>query len=394
MYILGWRIGIDPPTEFMHSFFHSSTAQYGNNYVGYQNASCDELIDLARSTDNESIRKECIMEAQASIAYDLPYDVLYYKTNIDAISLRHFRGWIPIKELTHYGFLSRETVINLRGPYPYQLNAKFNELPSAMSSNSSMTVSFLVTDQDRVPVSNAHIILNASHGSLAAEEGFTDSSGKFSTTFTAPYVATTQDTFNNGSNVIIQIISATYESPDYEDYEPAPSRLTLIRVYPEDVQFLAVALSADPDVINPDITSDGNILGFTYVDVQVDDQNGDSVEGAGVSLYITPKGPSVEPQNQNTDEDGIARFTITAIDEPNDDGSIVQYRIFAYAELASDTEMKPGNNSMVIDIVDSFIPEAPPPEINNWNQFQFLAFGFVIFAIYMGLIMAYYKNKS
>ncbi|MCK5037561.1 MAG: PKD domain-containing protein [Thermoplasmata archaeon] len=93
MYILGWAISTEPP-EYLYDFFHSANAAAGLNYPGYSNVSFDADIDLARSTGDENERFQAIGDAHASIAYDLPYDVLYYRTNIEAYRSDSFTGWM------------------------------------------------------------------------------------------------------------------------------------------------------------------------------------------------------------------------------------------------------------------------------------------------------------
>ncbi|MFO7618280.1 MAG: ABC transporter substrate-binding protein [Thermoplasmata archaeon] len=96
MYILGWTIGSEP-TDYLWAFFHSSNAVIGQNYPGYQNASFDMLIDQARASQDYDEKKELIFEAQAAICYDLPCDVLYYRTNSEVYRSDRFVGWVSGK---------------------------------------------------------------------------------------------------------------------------------------------------------------------------------------------------------------------------------------------------------------------------------------------------------
>ncbi len=349
MYILGWRIGSDP-TDFLHAFFHSSTAQSGQNYPGYSNESFDEIIDEARKTGDENIRKKAVADAQAAIVYDLPYDVLYFRTNIEAYRSDRFTGWQVGSSGSIFNWGS---IMNIRAPSPYKTNAQFVSPPSAVVSNSTGTqITVYVKDQDGEPISGAYIQLNASMGKLGSEHLNTTTGGKATTTFEAPYVDPNDVDTADGSKVIIQIKFATYSDGDTV-YDPAPSRLTLITVYPEGQPFLSVSISADPDVIDPDVSADGDTFGFTYVEVMVDDENGDPVSGATVAIAVSPAIPEVSPAEATTDADGKATFTLTATNEPNDDDSIVEYLVTAYAE-SSDPNVKPGDNTITVDIVDKF----------------------------------------
>ncbi|MCK4266407.1 MAG: Ig-like domain-containing protein, partial [Thermoplasmata archaeon] len=219
MFILGWNIGSDP-TDFFYSFWHSDTAAHGQNYVGYQNASFDELIYRARATDNETLMKELIFEAQAAIAYDRPIDVCYFKNRIFAYTSKRLVGWsFDSREPV----LSRKCVLNLRVPPEFRLFAKFISPPSAMASNTSTTITIQVTDQNREPVPNVKVMLNASFGTLGDNEGITNANGKFTTTYSAPYVPPTDFFMENGTKEIIQITEATYTINKWE-YFPAESR--------------------------------------------------------------------------------------------------------------------------------------------------------------------------
>ena len=378
MYILGWRIGSDP-NDFLHAFFHSSQAEAGQNYPGYQNESFDKIIELARSTEDEEIRKKAVADAQASIVYDLPYDVLYFRTNIEAYRSDRFTGWQVGSSGSIFNWGS---IMNIRAPSSYKVHAQFVSPPSAVGSNDTgIPITVFVKNQDGEPLAGAHVILNASMGKLDKIHANTTTGGKTTFMYTAPYVDPNDpDAAGNGSKVIIQIKSATYNDGDVE-YDQAPSRLTMITVYPEDVPFLSVKISADPDVIEPDINSDG-VPGFTYIKVEVTDENGSPVEGATVAVAVSPAIPTISPNEDITDADGKVTFTLTATDEPNEDNSIVEYQITAYAE-PSDPDIKPGDNTITVSIVDSgYVPPPPPPprppRIIQWNGIIMIGCGIML----------------
>jgi hypothetical protein len=185
MYILGWSIGSDP-TDFLHAFFHSSAAQAGQNYPGYQNESFDAIIESARQTGDENIRKKAVADAQAAIVYDLPYDVLYYRTNIEAYRADRFTNWQVGSSGSIFNWGS---IMNLRAPSKFKTNAQFVSPPSAVVSNSTDNdITIFVKDQDGNPLSGAHVILNVSMGSLSKLEANTSKTGKITVQFTAPYV--------------------------------------------------------------------------------------------------------------------------------------------------------------------------------------------------------------
>jgi ABC-type transport system substrate-binding protein len=345
MYILGWRIGSDP-TDFLWAFFHSSNTQVGQNYPGYQNSTFDVVIDKARSSGDEDERKKLVYEAQAAICYDLPYDVLYYRTNIEAYRSDRFTGWEVGATGSIYNWMS---LLNIRQPSKFKTNAQFVSPPSAVKSNETVSLSVLIKDQDGNPLSGAQVWLSTSAGELTPYVGNTSSNGKLDFTFEAPYADPTDpDILANGTQVIMQV-EATYKTSTVE-YDPAPARLTLIRVFPEGAKFLSVTLKADPDVIDPDIGADDK-LGFTQVEVSVINENGDPVSGASVQLKVSPEVPTITPSSTTTDADGKATFTVTATNLPDNDDSVKEYTLTAIAIDATDTNIK-GENSINLNIVD------------------------------------------
>jgi len=120
--------------------------------------------------------------------------------------------------------------------------------------------------------------------------------------------------------VILNIREATYSVDDIE-YDPAPSVLALLTVYPVEVEFLSVTVNAEPDVIDPDVDEDG-VPGFTVVEVLVDLHSsafpgGNPVSGIDVFVTIDPAIPTITPESATTDGNGRATFTVTSTDLPS-----------------------------------------------------------------------------
>ena len=374
MYILGWRIG-SAPSDYLWAFFHSDNAQVGQNYAGYRNATFDAIIDRARATGDMGLRKQLVFDAQAAICYDLPYDVLYYRTNVEAYRSDRFTGWVVGDKGSIFNWKS---IYNIRAPSPFKTIAQFVSPPSAVLSNSTTPISILVKDQDGNPLQGAIVKLNCSQGKLSADIGTTGANGRLEVTFMAPYAdPNNPDAVMNGTQAIIQIVGATYVSSDWTFYDPAPSRLTLVRVFPEGAEFLSLSITADPDVINPDITEDGT-LGFTLVTVTVTDRNGDPVAGANTALFSSSDGPTITPETQLADDSGRAIFTVIAPNLTSDDGSVREYLLMAMAIHPDDSRLR-AENSLILAVVDAMPPTHGDPE-----------FGFPVFeaTITLGAIMA------
>lgn len=359
MYILGWDIQ-GQPASYLHEFFHSSRTVEGQNYPGYQNMSLfaalmgypnnyDDIIDQAIMTNDPAERLQHVKDAQGSISSDLPYDVLYYRTNIEAYRSANYVGW----EVDEFGTVFNwETVQNIRKPVSPRLTATFLAPPSTMASNSTNSISLWVKAPDGLPVEGATVKLNCTSGSLTPKIGNTLSTGKFTTIFTAPYVPPTPDNIANGIKVVIEMEEATKNG-----YDPASPKCAFITIYPEGEPFLSVAMSADPDVIDPDVSQDGLSHGFTYVETIVKDQNGDPVPGVAVSLSVSPDLLAIAPPSALTDADGKATFTVTSPDLPDDDGLTHEFTIRAIANL---TGYKNGLAFFTLLVVDKDY-SAPSP---------------------------------
>ncbi len=362
MYNLGWRIGSDP-VDFLHAFFHSDNADTGQNYPGYRNISLDNILEDARATYDDDVRKELISEALAAIAYDLPYDILYFRTNIEAYRSDRFIGWVvgPTGSI-----FNQESIVNLKPAPEYwqRLNAQFVNLPSACISNSTDTeVEILVTgwykdpvteELSREPVKDAKVVLEVSNGTFGDTgqrkyNATTDSQGKIKIYYNAPYVPSFGEPgylpdYENGTQVLFQIKDATYEG-----FSPALPKITLMKIYPKDIDFLSVMMSVNPDVVD-DIDAAGQ-LGIALVDVWVTDQNGIETTDATVIVQVDPAEPTISPTEATTNSQGKANFTITAVDVDED-------REYVILVLAKKAGYKDGGQSIKL-----FVANYTPPTI-------------------------------
>ena len=109
-----WRMVGRPermdPDEFVVNLFHSSTAEDGYNFVGYNNPEYDALALEQRAATDREQRREIIFQAQELIAADVPYvyiahpqlpfafrsDVWDPSTIVEAqgIGIKNFWTWI------------------------------------------------------------------------------------------------------------------------------------------------------------------------------------------------------------------------------------------------------------------------------------------------------------
>ncbi len=207
--------------------------------------------------------------------------------------------------------------------------------------------------------------LGVTNGSLAVYNGTTDSTGKFRTTFTAPYVPPTDIFIKNGSGIFIEIKSAILDK-----YDDAPGKLTLLTAYPEGVKFLAVQMVADPDVID-DKDAVGT-PGQTSIVVTVTDQGNNPAGDAEVVIQVDPKDPDISPATTTTDQDGKATFILKAADLEED-------REYSISVIALKDGYKNGTQSMFINVIDF---EPPPPPGDDPVPYAWIAVaGFAIVVV-------------
>jgi peptide/nickel transport system substrate-binding protein len=109
--ILGWTTGLDPD---VYDVWHSSRAG-GLNFIHYANAEVDALLEKARSTFAEDVRKKLYDRFQEILHEEQPYCFLYVPYALSAVHKR-FRGpepaplglfynihewWVPLQEQRH-----------------------------------------------------------------------------------------------------------------------------------------------------------------------------------------------------------------------------------------------------------------------------------------------------
>jgi len=299
-YILGWRIGGTDP-DYMFSFWDSSNSAAGQNYPGYNNATFDTLIRASRAELDRNQRQTYIWEAQANLADSRPYEVLYYRTNIEGYRKDRFINW-TVSSGSIWNYYS---LLGISRPSSKALSAT-PSLPSAVSTQTG-AVTISVFDQDRNPLAGANVSLEIktpNGGNLTGNSmtgtmiyGPSGANGQFPATYIPPVLPV-------GAAPLTVLIGITVSHPDFD----FPStKTTQIIVFGPTAQFLAITV----DLPTGDIASPGGTL---LMEVRVTDQNGDPVSGADVQ--ITSGNTAVAtalPASGITASDGrIATVTLTA----------------------------------------------------------------------------------
>jgi peptide/nickel transport system substrate-binding protein len=128
-----WRMVARPermdPDEFVFNLFHSSTAENGYNFVGYNNPEYDALAEAQRGETDQATRQQEIFDAQALIANDVPYvyvahpslpqlvrtDVWDAASIVDAqgIGIQNFWTWVNLTPLGDQKTIVTNTTMDL-----------------------------------------------------------------------------------------------------------------------------------------------------------------------------------------------------------------------------------------------------------------------------------------
>ena len=265
MYILGWRIGGNDP-DYFYSFFHSSNAASGQNYGGFNDPTLDMILEETRKQLDENKRVQLFQWAEGILAEKLPYDVLYFRTNIEAQRQDRFVDWKPSSG-TIWNYWS---LLNIKPPSNKRLSVGI-EAPSAIASGDQMSVVISVKDQDSNPVENANVTLELTP----------NYAGNFTNSTTTNYTVTGKTNIAGKMTVPLAVNSFEYilnatitAAVTYWDF-PEAGRSSLVAIYPKGADFLAVTIiMVDTDVVNAGDTLHFQVkvtdpLGFEKSDAEV-----------------------------------------------------------------------------------------------------------------------------
>jgi ABC-type transport system substrate-binding protein len=291
MFILGWRIGSDPP-DYFHAFFYSRNAAAGQNYPGYQSEEFDQLILEAREELDPATQVNLIKHAQGVLAYDRPYDVLYFRTNIEAYRSDKFTNWTIGSAGTIFSYWSW---LGIHQPPPDPLRIT-TSIQTAVKTDKTAKFIATVRDPNGDVLSGASVeaYVAARDGDfvLGIEEsnyvtGSTDLNGQFKVTYKPPTLKV-----NDTQRTVF--INAVSTHPDYPESRNAT--ITIV-VHPPGGKFLSM-------LVNPlggDLVEEGRP---TLVSVKITDQDERAVYGAEVFISSEPPA-AITPSNGTTDTSGF-----------------------------------------------------------------------------------------
>ena len=346
MWILGWRIASEPP-DYYHAFFYSGNAPAGLNFGGFQNATFDDLITQARAELDRDVQAGLIKQCSGLLTDALPYDVLYFRTNIEAYRSDRFINWTVGAAGSIFGG-SFWSWIGIHPP-ANALGVSITAI-SSMLSGSNETVNVTVTNPNGNPLSGAPVRLSlnglGSLGNLSIPagefgttvNGTTDINGDLFATFFAPHTNTTIDV----------IISA--QALGFGPYSSSQEEFTTVRIYPPPPS-LSVLVDPSYLVIETSATMS--------VNVSVTDQNNDPVDGALVNATTIPSGPILTP-NSGTTTNGAFSFQFQAPSSLPGGEVSMDYYLIVNATLAG---YPPAGSNTTITVIAP--PDEDPPEVTD-----------------------------
>ncbi len=337
----------DPPGYF-YDFFYSGNSRSGMNYAGFQNDAFDQLVLDARAEISQANQANLIKTASGILADALPYDVLFFRTNIEAYRDDRFSNWTAGRS----GSIIRESFWSLVGIHPPLERDLIVSLyaPSAMASLATKLVKAVVMDVSGNVVSGAtvEICVNSfstpwSSGNLTLGEkkgtcisGVTDVNGAVLVEYQAPDI--------KGLESLAVKVDAEATAVHRFSCETS----AFITIYPKEEQFLSVEVRMKTGDVLP--------VGYSIlVDVEVTDQDMAPLSGAMVNLTSVPEGLSFEPANGTTVDGSIKRITVTHSSGIQMDVDFIRFNIVVRAELEGY-----GNSTGIAEVIVLELGPAPP----------------------------------
>ncbi|UCD93146.1 MAG: ABC transporter substrate-binding protein [Methanobacteriota archaeon] len=370
MFILGWRIGSDPP-DYFHAFFYSRNAPAGQNYPGYMSDEFDDLIVQAREELDPTQQEFLIKWAQGVLANDRPYDVLYFRTNIEAYRSDRFTNWTVGAAGTIYSYWSW---LGIHRPPPKPLRIT-TSIQSAVSMDRTGKFIATVRDPQGDVLEGATVTVyidstdlnNYRDGNLTYQTttsniitGTTDVNGQLKVTFLPPAV--------NKRRTVGIFAQATH--PAYPESRNATIGIV---VYPLGEQFLSLVV----DLLGGDLVEEERPTLFR---VEVQNQDEDPVANADVTITTVPPGAEITPKFGFTDASGFiegvenVEFLAPRVDDDED------YRIEIRANL---TNFEGTNRTFAITVANKVSPQAPLD-----LTLVFVGIGVIVAIVAVALIIA------
>ncbi len=267
MWVLGLRISSDPP-EYYTDFFYSRNAPAGLNFAGFQNETFDDLVLGARAELDPDAQAGLIKECSGLLADALPYDVIFYRTNIEAFRSDRFVNWTvgPAGSIFGESFWSW---IGIHPPFLISADVVF---PNGSNVNETETLVFeiSVTDNLGAPVDGANVLISCDPAGplISPTSGVTVGGSIGPISFTAPEV-----TSNEFYAITVQADYLAFSDSD-TDY------ILVLNVDPIPPEILNVIAQPDPQVLGGAVNISATVLdeSLVLVTCQIIDPNFSELE--------------------------------------------------------------------------------------------------------------------
>ena len=296
IYVLGFSLGLFPET-YLCSFFCSSydvnKNPAGSNSAGYSNPAVDALINQALYTTNTTDRINLVKQVEATVAADIPWNILYYRKNVVAWRNDAWEGWVLYPNgNAQFNFYS---VVNIHPTAVPQTGGGFigpltvaTSMPDQMFFRQVVPINVFVS-QNGAPVAGAVATVNIQFGTFSVNfTGSTDSTGKFTTSWTVPLL---QGTGTATAKVTYQSLTAT-NTKTIESTIGPPMPSAQLR------------LSTPTPVI---LTG-----GTAQIKATVTNSAGVGIANLPISIETNITAGGISPLSASTDASGTATFTYTA----------------------------------------------------------------------------------
>jgi len=246
MFIWNWRFDNTEPS-YLYDLFHSSQDDLFN-FQGYHDAANDALLDSSRSEFDKAKRIQLVKDVQGNIVEDLPYNVLCYRTTIEAVRKDSFTGWVQGASgiYNDWSFLLIDTPkvpmeVNFVGNkdkiiegYSMDMTVQAKDVSSAAVIDADMTISIDNGSATISAYSNYPATVSADGKDIT---GKTDGNGYFKALFIAGNVT---------SNETVHL-TAKASKPDFHQVNTPTFNVT---IYDKPISYPLMTFKIDPDVIS------------------------------------------------------------------------------------------------------------------------------------------------
>ena len=226
MALLNKRIDREPP-EYLHSFFYSRNSAQGDNAPGYQSDEFDQLSLMARQELDGPTQMDLVKLSQGVLAFDRPYDVIYFPTMIEAYRSDKFVNWTVGSYGSIYNYWSW---LGIHEPPSDPLRV-ITSIQTDVSTDNTAGFTATVADPNGAPISDATVnvyvnpidgdfLLGIQRSNLVS--GQTDLNGEFHVTYVPPTLVK-----NDTTRTVFIYAWATYPG-----YNESRNTTDSIRVHP------------------------------------------------------------------------------------------------------------------------------------------------------------------